>query len=111
MVTDDKTFAKTFNEHYTNIVERSSGLKPEKMEFDNSLKTSRNILHSIIDRYKNHPSILKIKSEESSKGFRMFFLGYLKGPLSALHYLTASLAISFLSSIKLVCIIVLMITL
>ena len=35
--------------------------------FDNSLKTSRNILHSIIDRYKNHPSIPKIKSEESSK--------------------------------------------
>ena len=37
------------------------------MEFDNSLNTSRNILHSIIDRYKNHPSILKIKSEVSSK--------------------------------------------
>ena len=67
MVTDDKTLAKTFNEHYINIVERSSGLKPEKMEFYNSLHTSRNILHSIIDRYKNHPSILKIKSEESSK--------------------------------------------
>ena len=30
MVTDDKTLAKTFNEHYINIVERSSGLKPEK---------------------------------------------------------------------------------
>ena len=67
MVTDDKTLAKTFNEHYINIVERSSGLKPETMEFDNSLNTSRNILHSIIDRYKNHPSILKIKSEVSSK--------------------------------------------
>ena len=67
MVTDDKTLAKTFNEHYINIVERSSGLKPEKMKFDNSLNTSRNILHSIIDRYKNHPSILKIKSEVSSK--------------------------------------------
>ena len=39
------------------------------MEFDNSLNTSRNILHSIIDRYKNHPSILKIKSEVSSKSF------------------------------------------
>ena len=37
------------------------------MEFDNSLKTSRNILHTIIDRYKNYPSILKIKSEVSSK--------------------------------------------
>ena len=31
------------------------------------LNTSRDILHSIIDRYKNHPSILKIKSEVSSK--------------------------------------------
>ena len=54
---------KTFNEHYVNIVKRSSGLKPEKMELDNSLNTSKNILHSIIDRYKNHPSIPGIKSE------------------------------------------------
>ena len=45
MVTDDKTLAKNFNEHCINIVERSGGLKPEKMKFDNSLNTSRNILH------------------------------------------------------------------
>ena len=44
MITDDKTLAKTFNEHYINTVERSSGLKPEKMKFENSLNTSRNIL-------------------------------------------------------------------
>ena len=37
------------------------------MEFENSLNTNRDILHSIIDRYKNHPSILKIKSEVTSK--------------------------------------------
>ena len=67
MVTDDKALAKTFNEHYINIVEQSSGLKPEKTEFDNSLNTSKNIIHSIIDRYKNYPGILKIKSEVSSK--------------------------------------------
>ena len=30
MVTDDKTLAKTFNDHYITTVERSSGLKPEK---------------------------------------------------------------------------------
>ena len=69
MIADDKTLAKTFNEHYINIVERSSGLKPEKMKFDNSLNTSRNILHSTIDRCKNHPSILKIKTELNSKFF------------------------------------------
>ena len=63
----DKTLAKTFNEHYNNTVERSSGLKPERIEFENSLNTSRNILHSIIAPYKNHPSILKIKLEVSSK--------------------------------------------
>ena len=37
------------------------------MEFENSLNTSRNILICIIDRYNNHPSILKTKSEVSSK--------------------------------------------
>ena len=37
MVTDDKTLTKTFNEYYINIVGRSSGLKLEKIEFDNSL--------------------------------------------------------------------------
>ena len=67
MVTDDKTFAKTYNKHYIKTVERSNGLKPEKMEFENSFNSSRNNLHSIINHYKNHPSILKIKSEISSK--------------------------------------------
>ena len=40
-------------------------------------------------------------------GFKILFLGCLNGPLSALHYLTVSLMISFISSIKLVCIILL----
>ena len=44
MITDDKTLAKTFNEPYINTLERSSGLKPVKMKFENSLNTSRNIL-------------------------------------------------------------------
>ena len=69
MITDDKTLAKTFNEHYINTVEWSSGLKPEKMKSENSLNTSRNILYSIIDHYKNHTSICKIKLEVSSKSF------------------------------------------
>ena len=69
MITHDKTLAKIFNEHYINTVEWSSSLKPEKMKFENSLNTSRNILYSIIDRYKNHPSICKIKLEVSSKSF------------------------------------------
>ena len=69
IITDDKTLAKTFNEHYINIVERSSGLKPEKMKFENSPNTSRKVRHTFIDRYKNHLSICKIKLEVSSKSF------------------------------------------
>ena len=41
---------------------------------------------------------------------KMLFLGLLKGPLSTLHCLIVSLIISFISSIKQVCIILLMIT-
>ena len=37
------------------------------MEFDTTLNTRRNILNGIINRYKKHPSIVKIKSEVSSK--------------------------------------------
>ena len=44
-------------------------------------------------------------------GFKMLFLGYIKGPLSTLHHLTVSLMTSFISSTKLVWIILLMITL
>ena len=39
------------------------------MKFENSLNTSRNILHTIIDRCKNHPSIRKTKSEVNYKSF------------------------------------------
>ena len=35
MITDDKRLPKLFNEHYINIVERSSGLKPEKIVYHN----------------------------------------------------------------------------
>ena len=66
MITYDKTLAKTFHEHYINTVERSSGLKPEKMKFKIHL-ISAEIFY--IDRYKNHPSICKTKPEVSSKSF------------------------------------------
>lgn len=34
IITDEKQFAQLFNDHYTNIVERSGGIKPEKVKFD-----------------------------------------------------------------------------
>ena len=43
MITDDKRSAKLFNEYCINIVERSSGLKPEKIVYHNE----NFVLHNI----------------------------------------------------------------
>ena len=40
MITNDKTLAQLSDEHYINIVERSSGFKPSKMSF--SVKSRNN---------------------------------------------------------------------
>ena len=48
MITDDKRLAKLFNEHYINIVEQSSGLKPEKIVCHNEDFDKRIVLHNII---------------------------------------------------------------
>ena len=60
MITNDRILAKRFNEHYINIVERSSGFKPSKMSF--SVESRNNyFLRSIANQYKDHPSIINIR--------------------------------------------------
>ena len=56
-----------FNEHYINIVERSSGSKPEKIVCHNEDFDKRIVLHNIIKKYENHSSIIKIKNFMSVK--------------------------------------------
>ena len=48
------------NDHYINIAERSYGFKPEKLEFDFGSCNKNGVLSSILDKYRNHPSIAKI---------------------------------------------------
>ena len=62
MITDDKCLAKLFNENYINIVERSSGSKPEKIVCYNEDFDKRIVLHNIIKKIENHSSIIKIKN-------------------------------------------------
>ena len=54
IITSGREFPKTFNEHYINIVEKSSGIKP------------RNFFRKIVKFNENHPSILQIKNVCSS---------------------------------------------
>ena len=62
MITNDRILASGFNEHYINVLESSSGLKPSKMSF--SVQSRNNhFLRSIANQYKNHPSIVNIRQK------------------------------------------------
>ena len=59
IIIDEKQLVQLFNDYYINIVERSCGFKPEKVEFDIGSSNIYGILSSILDKYRNHPSIVK----------------------------------------------------
>ena len=60
IITDEKKLVQLFNDHYINIAERSCGFKSEKVEFDFGLSNKNGVLNSILDKYGNHPSMVKI---------------------------------------------------
>ena len=60
MITDERKLVQLFKNHYVNIVQRSCRFKPAKEEFDFRLCSKNGVLSSILDKYKNHSSIVKI---------------------------------------------------
>ena len=58
MISDEKQLTKLFNSYYINIVEKSSDTKTFGI---NSKNTSVQSVRDIVNSYKNHPSIIKIK--------------------------------------------------
>ena len=60
MITDEKKLVQLFNDHYINIVERSCGFKPEKVGFDFGSCNKSGVLSTILGKYRNHPSIVKL---------------------------------------------------
>ena len=66
MYVDDKDVANIFVNHYTNIVENTTGVKPVNIEDSMPPDSPRTeIIMKIIDSYKNHPSILEINKNVS----------------------------------------------
>ena len=57
-IDDEKELVELFNNHYINIVEKTSG-KPPEYSFGN-YENNSDIVNAIIKKYENHPSILKI---------------------------------------------------
>ena len=53
MIINDRILAKRFNEHYINIVERSSGFKPSKISFSPESRINNHFLNSVANEYKD----------------------------------------------------------
>ena len=71
----EKKLADLFNSHYINIVEISSGIKPETISSTCNINDTDEIQH-IVKLYKDHPSIKQIKNKiipESYKKQVIFF--------------------------------------
>ena len=58
IISDEKQLTKLLNSYYINIVEKSSDTKTFGINFKN---TSVQFVRDIVNSYKNHPSIIKIK--------------------------------------------------
>ncbi len=60
IITNDNELVEAFNDHYINIVEKSSGKKPQNLGDKHKLKSDKEIVQLILEKYANHPSILAI---------------------------------------------------
>ena len=64
LITEEKSIAKIFNDYFTSIIKH---LHIERKEFDSkNVKFSNNAVLSAVNKFQNHPSILKIKSNQTS---------------------------------------------
>ena len=63
-IDDERELVEMFNNHYINIVEKTSG-KPPAYSFKN-YTNNRDILLEVIKKYEHHPSIKTIKSINNS---------------------------------------------
>ena len=67
IVADEKTLLEIFNSHYIHIVQKRSGMPPSIMGNLNNPKKVSKTVKMIIEKYKNHPSIVVIESFISLK--------------------------------------------
>ena len=64
-MTDDKKLATIFNDYFINIIETSSGIKPNFMNYGDNIN-KKEIIEIIIKNFENHPSIIKIKETNTN---------------------------------------------
>ena len=64
LIKDDKILVELFNNDYISIVEKTSGLAPNCRGYPENPNLHKSTVLDTINRYKDHPSITKIKELE-----------------------------------------------
>ena len=67
IICNDHELVKGINEYYINIIEKSGGEKPPNKTKEHSFDNDKQGVDIIYNSYKNHPSILKIRSTITAK--------------------------------------------
>ena len=68
LITDEKEIAEVFNDFYINIIERTSGNAPVSTGSPENPNNDRLTVSSIIDKYKDHSSVLEIRKRNTNLG-------------------------------------------
>ena len=63
VIEDESELAKTFNLYYANIAKSTTGKHPTKLGTLANRVREKEIVATIIDKFKNHPNIIIIKYE------------------------------------------------
>ena len=77
LICNEQELVELFNEHYINIVEKSSGKNPSSLGNSSDASQDEMTVKEIISVYSNHPSIRKIKKTKL-KGQSLFLQNLLK---------------------------------
>ena len=64
-IKDESVLVEMFNEHFINIVEKTSGIAPESLGDFSLSKSDEETVNKILKHYENHPSVSKIKRNQN----------------------------------------------
>ena len=67
IITNETELVEVFNNHYINIVEKSSGIKSRHVARDNNIENKRIAIQVIKKYFENHPSIKQIQENFQHK--------------------------------------------
>ena len=84
IITEEKDLVETFKQHYINIVEKSSGIKPVNVAMTHNICDNDTTTNVINEAYKNHPIVTKIKEIiEKNTNKRSFKFDFVTKPYIA----------------------------